>query len=203
MSDFNLFKIKNKIPRFFLLAESDNELLIDSDNELLVDLFIYSAKNISNITLKEFLFEKDSRIRNQNQLPIANQFIASILCKEAKYNGDILPKSNAKVKREFVFGSEWVYYKIYCGAKSADKLLQFALTPLLKEAYKRKLIDSWFFIRYNDPENHIRIRFHLIDECNLAEFVFLFNSLTILYCVCRLFTFRITVAARLAVKNCL
>jgi thiopeptide-type bacteriocin biosynthesis protein len=61
----------------------------------------------------------------------------------------------------FTPGSEWLYYKVYCGTKTSDIFLLEILKPLTKILLNEKLIDQWFFIRYSDPEPHLRIRFHI------------------------------------------
>jgi thiopeptide-type bacteriocin biosynthesis protein len=64
------------------------------------------------------------------------------------------------MKRDFCIGSEWLYYKIYTGVKTADLILMEKLYPLILDLNEEKIIDKWFFIRYNDPNEHIRIRFY-------------------------------------------
>jgi thiopeptide-type bacteriocin biosynthesis protein len=64
------------------------------------------------------------------------------------------------MKRDFCIGSEWLYYKIYTGVKTADIILLEKLYPVIFDLKEEKIIDKWFFIRYNDPSEHIRIRFH-------------------------------------------
>lgn len=63
--------------------------------------------------------------------------------------------------RCFIPGSEWVYYKIYTGLKTSDNLLVNIIKPLTENLLERGIIDKWFFIRYCDPQFHLRIRFHL------------------------------------------
>ena len=65
------------------------------------------------------------------------------------------------VQREFELGSAWLYYKLYCGQLVADRVLLEAIRPLADELKQRGLIDYWFFIRYSDPDNHLRVRWHL------------------------------------------
>ena len=71
------------------------------------------------------------------------------------------------VVRKFVPGSEWLYLKIYTGVRTSDIILQEAIIPLVNFLLKEEqLIIKWFFIRYNDPKPHLRIRFHLTDANN-------------------------------------
>ncbi len=67
------------------------------------------------------------------------------------------------VKRSFMVGESWLYYKIYCGAKSSDIILRDYIHSLVTDLIKKEQIDSWFFIRYNDSGNHIRLRLHITD----------------------------------------
>jgi thiopeptide-type bacteriocin biosynthesis protein len=64
------------------------------------------------------------------------------------------------MKRDFCIGSEWLYYKIYTGVKTADLVLLEKLYPVILDLIEKRIIDKWFFIRYKDPDEHLRIRFH-------------------------------------------
>ena len=64
-------------------------------------------------------------------------------------------------ERYLIPGSEWLFFKIYTGPKSADTLLAGPLRILVTSLLERAHVDSFFFIRYTDPEYHIRLRFHL------------------------------------------
>ena len=63
------------------------------------------------------------------------------------------------MKRDFCIGSEWLYYKIYTGVKTADLLLWEEFAPIIEQLKAKKVIEKWFFIRYNDPDLHLRLRF--------------------------------------------
>jgi len=64
------------------------------------------------------------------------------------------------MKRSFILGDEWLYYKLYCGKRTAELILVDCIKPLTESLVVDGLIDQWFFIRYADPKPHIRIRFH-------------------------------------------
>ncbi|MFC2096535.1 thiopeptide-type bacteriocin biosynthesis protein [Bacteroidota bacterium] len=74
-------------------------------------------------------------------------------------------------KRTFVIGDEWIYYKLYCGPKTADEVLAEVIKPISEELLKNKIIDKWFFIRYSDPKLHIRLRFHYTNPENVAVII--------------------------------
>lgn len=71
--------------------------------------------------------------------------------------------------RKFYLDTDWQYLKIYCGIKTADIILKESITPLVSQLKEENLIKKWFFIRYNDPKPHIRLRFQLSDVSNYNE----------------------------------
>jgi thiopeptide-type bacteriocin biosynthesis protein len=79
-------------------------------------------------------------------------------------------------QRTFIIGDEWLYFKIYTGYKTADTILTETIFPLAKYLSNQNLIDHWFFIRYSDPQFHLRVRFHVPKIENIAPIIFHFNS---------------------------
>lgn len=55
-------------------------------------------------------------------------------------------------------GGEWLYAKLYCGPARQEEILREHLPGLLAAA--SGLADRWFYVRYRDPDPHLRIRFH-------------------------------------------
>ncbi|MET3019450.1 thiopeptide-type bacteriocin biosynthesis protein [Flavobacterium hydatis] len=76
-----------------------------------------------------------------------------------------------KVKRTFILGEEWLYYKIYCGNYSADRVLTESILPIVDELIREKIILQWFFVRYNDPNNHLRLRFKMRDVNDISKVI--------------------------------
>lgn len=68
------------------------------------------------------------------------------------------------IRRTFAIGDEWLYYKFYTGAKTADLILVRMIKPLTEDLLIEELIDKWFYIRYSDPQLHIRVRFHVLNQ---------------------------------------
>jgi len=57
-------------------------------------------------------------------------------------------------------GSDWLFVKLYCGSAAQDDLLSESLWRFVRSAVQADLADQWFFVRYADPEPHLRLRFH-------------------------------------------
>ena len=79
-------------------------------------------------------------------------------------------------KRTFIPGSEWIYFKIYTGTKTADAILKNELYGYVYELLKNDIINKWFFIRYNDPDFHLRLRLHLKETQSFNDVFKLFNE---------------------------
>lgn len=58
-------------------------------------------------------------------------------------------------------GSKWLYLKVFTGRKTADRVLCEALYPCWEELRDSGESGQWFFIRYSDPDIHIRFRIEL------------------------------------------
>ncbi len=75
------------------------------------------------------------------------------------------------IKRTFILGDEWAFFKIYTGVRTADDILVNQISTLMTNWLEKKYIDQWFFIRYYDPKFHLRLRFHLTDTKYIGELI--------------------------------
>lgn len=73
------------------------------------------------------------------------------------------------IQRKFIIGSEWLSYKLYMGTQTTDTFIRTQLLSIVRMLQQKEIIDSWFFIRYADPDFHLRLRFRLKDSCKIAE----------------------------------
>jgi thiopeptide-type bacteriocin biosynthesis protein len=80
------------------------------------------------------------------------------------------------MKKKFMIGDEWLFYKLYSGFKSADRVICEVVRLLTEELFRKGIIDKWFFIRYSDPELHLRVRFHYNDKESVGIIINSMNS---------------------------
>lgn len=66
-----------------------------------------------------------------------------------------------KIKRKFYPGEKWLYVKIYASSIQCETLLTSIIPKITTSLDRKSIIQKWFFIRYVDPDNHLRIRFLL------------------------------------------
>lgn len=180
LPEIKLFRAKFKIPEKVSLIERDNSLIIDFTKISSVQMWLSIVKNRETIQLKEFLFNEDNSIVIDSEgHSYTNEFIAIFekdINKKESVRAFKKPASTANVQKHFSLGSEWVYYKFYCGYKNADRLLTEILKPLTIQLNKEGLIHKWFFIRYTDPDMHLRVRFKLTHSNGLGQVIKLVNE---------------------------
>src|SRR5262249_23518238 len=68
-------------------------------------------------------------------------------------------------------GSDWLFAKLYCPNTFADDLITGPMSALCEYARSSGLADEWFFIRYSDPDPHLRLRFHGRPEQLVGELI--------------------------------
>lgn len=80
------------------------------------------------------------------------------------------------IQRTFTSGDQWLYFKVYTGFKTADLLLTEVIAPLSRQLFNSQVICKWFFIRYSDPELHLRLRFYMPDKSKTGIPILMFNQ---------------------------
>lgn len=55
-------------------------------------------------------------------------------------------------------GGLWVYVKLYCARSDQDDLLRDAIYPFIQNLRNSAGVITWFFVRYEDPSSHLRVR---------------------------------------------
>jgi thiopeptide-type bacteriocin biosynthesis protein len=161
------FRAKWQLPQYVMLIDGDNELVIDFHQPYSIQILLAEIKSSTTIILREYLVPAgDTLVKDTSGVMFCNQFIASLIHKKQVYQQPISNRfvSKGEIQREFGIGSEWLYYKIYCNANSIDKVLTSLVFTTATQLLGEDLIDKWFFLRFNDPEAHLRVRFHVKDS---------------------------------------
>ena len=163
------FRERRRLARFICLADADNELVIDLDNTLSIDSWLDVIEERKEAMLVELYPAPTELWARGPEGRFVHEFIVPLV-RVAKEEtrpavsagtvdtaGTALP---AAVVRSFPPGSEWLYVKLYTGSSTADRVLRELIAPAVQEARESGVADSWFFIRYGDPQWHVRVRFH-------------------------------------------
>ncbi|MCJ7932648.1 MAG: lantibiotic dehydratase [Chryseobacterium sp.] len=162
---------KLKTSQFVVFVKGDHELFIDTHNASYVEILADEIKKSETATLCEWLFQKptdQNSYINQVLIPFKNPGAGKI--------NPVLKIHSSDIQKTFLPGSKWFYFKIYCSATFSDILLSQVIAPLLDQWMEAKIIEKGFFIRYQDPDYHIRLRLLLSDEQYFASTVVSIHS---------------------------
>ncbi|UTW64793.1 lantibiotic dehydratase [bacterium SCSIO 12643] len=177
----SIWQEKWGVPNQILLTDGDNELYVNLKDTLSLNMFLSEIRKRTSIKFVEFLFKSENAIiKDEKNNSYTNELIATVKRKVTDTNAELAVNphkgSDEKGVSHFNLGSEWLYYKIYTGTKTADMILTDVIKPLVEFLKQKKWIDSWFFIRYADPEHHLRLRFHLPEIDKLGLVISKFNE---------------------------
>ncbi len=177
----NEWRTKFKMPRYVSLADGDNELVIDLENYLCVKTLAETIKKREGIHLVEFIFNPDNAVVKGPEGSFVNQFIISYYRNEKEESiikNEFENQSVIAAKRRFAAADEWLYFKFYCGNKTTNTILTKYVKPITKQLIAEKKIDKWFFIRYADPKNHLRVRLHCPNPALANDIIRIINQAT-------------------------
>lgn len=172
------------LPRYVALADADNELVIDLDNVLCVEALGHQVRRRKLASLVELIPGPDQLCVTGPQGRYTHQVIVPFVQSPPARTSPgtqagpaALQPVTATVERRFPPGSEWLYLKLFTGPATADQILARA-APLLSAATDAGAIDSWHFIRYGDPDWHVRLRLHGSPEALLGDLLPQLRDLT-------------------------
>lgn len=182
------FRQKWNVPRYVLLTEFDNRLLLDLENPLHVNevYSIVKKENTRVIKLAEMTCDFDEYAAKDKD---GNPYVTEIVVPFVLSNNNVTSKSNKKDEyilttsdveknalqittdeRLLIPGQDdWFYFKLYGYSKRKNELIAYLYNKLesLIANHKAK---QYFFIRYSDPEQHLRVRVRSEKEMKFIVF---------------------------------
>jgi thiopeptide-type bacteriocin biosynthesis protein len=153
---------ERRMPRYIALVDADNELLLDFLNPLNLDSVVDLVKNREESIFTEVFPAPDELCARGPEGRFFHEVLVPFVRRPAERPQPVVPSSASALHapRSFAPGSEWLYAKIYTGTGTADQVLRDEIGPLAREAVAAGHARSWFFLRYGDPDWHLRVRFH-------------------------------------------
>lgn len=153
----------NGIPYQFRCGLGDQLLCFNIENDGDKEAFINYIAKQEELLLEEFLLPNKPLLIDDKNNPLIGQYVLTAYHNQPIYN-DFKNRYSVifgqdKVVEQFIPGSEWVYFEIFCHHQRANSILLNPIHELLIS--KCELIESWFFIRYSVNGNHLRFRVKL------------------------------------------
>jgi len=149
----------------FTAGHSDQKLCFHPAADTDIDAFLSYCRQYGHqpIYISEALISDYDVVTNGSGKKHIAQFVACYGHEQPVYE---LPElrlqiSNPEITSIIPPGNDWLYFEIYCHPVRANEILINKIKPLLTRI--KLQIRQWFFIRYNDPRPHIRLRLQLLN----------------------------------------
>jgi len=157
------WRAERRLPRYVALADLDQELVIDLDNVLSVAALAHQLRGRRQALLVELFPGPDALCVTGPEGRFVHELVVPFVqvAPPRPEPGKATPQATRSlVRRRFPPGSEWLYAKLYTGTGTADQVLSHLVGPLVRSSLASGAAHAWFFIRYGDPDWHLRLRLH-------------------------------------------
>jgi len=157
------WRAQRRLPRYVALADLDQELVIDLDNVLSVAALAHQLRGRRQALLVEMFPGPDALCATGPEGRFVHEVVVPFVqvAPPRPEPGIAAPQATRSlVRRRFPPGSEWLYAKLYTGTGTADQVLNHLVGPLVRSSLASGAADAWFFIRYGNPDWHLRLRLH-------------------------------------------
>jgi thiopeptide-type bacteriocin biosynthesis protein len=151
-----------KLTRYVCYATGDNVLTIDLYNPAMLEMLLDETNSQHYFMLKECLQMQYQSMVMSDEGEFSHEIIVPMLNTRSVPFVTVNPQPEKQldisIQRYYAPGSECLSLKIYAEHSIAELVLVQTLGPFL-QAYKQQgLLKKWFFIRYGDPDWHLRLR---------------------------------------------
>jgi thiopeptide-type bacteriocin biosynthesis protein len=144
------------IPRWVALAQGDKSLPVDTENPASVDSFLQIGGG-KEVVLEEMFPGPGAPFFPGPEGQHAHELVLPFL-RKAPLGPEEPPRAAIAPipprRRAHLPGEEWLYAKLYCAEAATDRVLRDVVLPLVEDAHGAR----WFFVRYADPDWHVRLR---------------------------------------------
>jgi thiopeptide-type bacteriocin biosynthesis protein len=157
------WRAERRLPRYVALADRDHQLVIDLDNVLSVAALAHHLRGRRQAVLVEMFPDPEALCVTGPEGRFMHELVVPFVqAAPPQPEPEIAAPqvTRSLVRRRFPPGSEWLYAKLYTGTGTADQLLNDVVGPLVRSSLASGAADAWFFIRYVDPDWHLRLRLH-------------------------------------------
>ncbi|TWR26779.1 hypothetical protein FPZ42_07005 [Mucilaginibacter achroorhodeus] len=157
-------RLRLSLPRQLSCGTGDQKLIFDLSDEDEAQFFLKFVQNMEKVTLTEYLAPGRSVMCGHREL--AGQYLAFLAHDQEVFKRSTTPIAHQSppLQRRFLPGSQWLYLKLYAQETMTNRVLLDVVRPVLRQA--KDDFDQWFFIRYTDPDPHIRLRLRRKDPAS-------------------------------------
>ncbi|MES2274985.1 MAG: thiopeptide-type bacteriocin biosynthesis protein [Bacteroidota bacterium] len=144
---------------------SDQKLCFNpnEDSDLIALLSYFRQNQSGDIYISEALFTEKSEVSDIKGKPYIAEYILNYGHSDRVYKGNyLIIEKTRTLPSNILPGGDWLYFEIYCHPSRSNEILLNQIDEFIKDSQEQ--ISKWFFIRYDDPKPHLRLRIQLVDS---------------------------------------
>lgn len=160
---------ENKLPQYIRAGFADQTLCFDLLQQQHIAQLRVLLKKQKEIEVEEVIFGGDVAVDEVGR-SYAAQFAVAIYHEQEIYKGfrpALFDKGTYVSKK--APGTDWLYFDLYCNPIRANELLSGPIAVFL--SLNEQFITMWFFIRYHDGNDHLRLRIQLGDPAEIGQII--------------------------------
>lgn len=162
------------VPQYVYLMFADHRILLDMENKEHRSQIWKEMLQSEKVVIQEHIGSFQDRWAMGEDGIYASECIIPLVRKQS------LPSVSPVIKqtctqavsvqdRIRLPGSDWLFVKLYIGRERQNDFISHLVYEFAEEAVREKMAEDWFFMRYVDPDPHIRLRFKGSDDTLLSH----------------------------------
>jgi lantibiotic biosynthesis protein len=156
-----------QVPQYVYLSAGDNRLLLDLEHSWQVEELRHEVRRLGErnaILLQEVLPGLDQIWTSGPDGHFLTEFVVPLALREDHIQVENAVESVPAMtvplaNRLRPPGSDWLFIKLYGARFFSEDLIAGPVRLFTEEVQASGLVEEWFFLRYSDPEPHLRLRF--------------------------------------------
>ncbi|QSB28063.1 lantibiotic dehydratase [Flavobacterium sp. CLA17] len=159
---------KNDFSKRVSLTDKKGEIIIDIENDDHLKILFSKFKTTNTVYVSESLYESFLPAIASENKHYAHEFVASVKNTEftALKNTFKIPETPDSETENIPLLSNWLYFDLYCNPYAQNDILNILYDTILS----KEAIEQFFFVRYDYPENHLRVRFNTASK-EIKEYI--------------------------------
>jgi len=149
-----------ELPRRVELQDGDHRVPLDLDNPLCVDVLGDRVKHRSDARLFEVYPALDELYAMGPEGRFVHELVIPFVRDAAPRAATRRSVGRERVLDRFTPGTEWLQLNLHTGSSAADDVLRELVAPQVARALRSGTVDRWFFVRYSEPDWHLRLFLH-------------------------------------------
>ncbi len=165
MREVALLRDRLALPRHVAVVDGDLSLVVDLEQPVMVDALAHLAEAEGSLVVTETPTLNDMPIQAHDGRRAAELLVPFTEERTARADDHA---TTAEARPAFLRaaiaspalqpGDGWLYLKVYPSPMAGEAVLLDLLAPLARRLEDERAIVRWFYIRYWDPDPHVRLR---------------------------------------------